>query len=38
MRREGVDIAAVSRVNVAENVEEYQIQHRLGSSQMWDAV
>jgi len=38
MRREGVDIEAVSRVNVSENVEEYQIQHGLGPSQMWDAV
>ena len=38
LRRNGVDIAFIAWVNVAENVEKYQIQHGLGPSQMWDAV
>ena len=38
MRREGVNISAVSRMDMAEDVEKYQVQHSLGPSQMWDAV
>jgi hypothetical protein len=38
MRREGVDIAAVARVNVIEEIHEQHIQDGLGPPQMWDAV
>ena len=38
MRREGVETAAVARVDVSENIDEYEVQHGLGPSQMWDAV
>ena len=38
MLRHRVDIAAIARVNVTENVEKYQIQNGLGPPQMRDAV
>jgi hypothetical protein len=38
MLRKGVDIAAVARMNVTEDVEKYQVQDGLGPPQMRDAV
>ena len=38
VRREDVDIAAITRMQVVKDVKEEQVQNRLGPSQMWGAV